>query len=403
MARSGPVHLAILFQRFGPYHASRVNAVKKLVDSVTAIEISRNDTRYQWEELTTSTCRRVTLFDGTDGESVAPSAIFVRIARVLSESEVNVIAVPGWHTRGAFAALYFGARRNIPMIMMSESTAADRPRRKWKESIKRQIVGMCSSALVGGGPQARYTESLGMPYSQIFTGYNVVDNRYFSESIARVRDRTDELRRSMGLPQRYFLASSRFVREKNLFRLVQAYASYRSMVGDGAWGLVLLGDGILRPQLERLIKQLGISNWVLMPGFKQYTDLPAYYGLADVFVHASVVEPWGLVVNEAMASGLPVLVSKSCGCAADLVMNGVNGYIFDACDIEQLAILMREMSQDGVNRGAMRIASRRIIESWTPEVFAENLAKAASTAMMVGNRRATVVDYALLGGLAYCS
>ena len=81
-----------------------------------------------------------------------------------------------------------------------------------------------------------------------------------------------------------------------------------------------------------------------MPGFKQYHDLPAYYGLAGAFVHTSTVEQWGLVVNEAMAAGLPVLVSRNCGCAADLVQDGVNGFAFDPLDGDRMAALLTKVA-----------------------------------------------------------
>ena len=81
-----------------------------------------------------------------------------------------------------------------------------------------------------------------------------------------------------------------------------------------------------------------------MPGFKQYDELPIYYGLAGAFIHASTTEQWGLVVNEAMAAGLPVIVSERCGCAPDLVENGRNGFTFDPYDVDALTHLMLKMA-----------------------------------------------------------
>src|SRR5262249_59830905 len=104
---------------------------------------------------------------------------------------------------------------------------------------------------------------------------------------------------------------------------------YRAAAGTAAWKLVLLGEGEQRAKLEGLRDALGLRNDVSMPGFKQYDELPAYYGLASAFVHTSTTEQWGLVVNEAMAAGLPVLVSERCGCGPDLVREGVNGFTFD--------------------------------------------------------------------------
>ena len=108
-----------------------------------------------------------------------------------------------------------------------------------------------------------------------------------------------------------------------------------------------------------------------MPGFKQYGELPLYYANAGAFVHASTTEQWGLVVNEAMASGLPVLVSERCGCAPDLVETGRNGYTFDPHDVDALARLMLDMASDACDRAAMGRASREIVARWSPATFAE--------------------------------
>jgi glycosyltransferase involved in cell wall biosynthesis len=115
-----------------------------------------------------------------------------------------------------------------------------------------------------------------------------------------------------------------------------------------------------------------------MPGFKQYDELPAYYALASAFVLASVVEPWGLVVNEAMASGLPVLVSERCGCAASLVRAGENGYMFDPADTGAIGASMARMAHaSDASRQEMGRASATIIEEFGPARFATGLLRAA--------------------------
>src|SRR5262249_38238680 len=162
----------------------------------------------------------------------------------------------------------------------------------------------------------------------IFLGYDAVDNEHFKKGAEKSRNQPTN--NEPKLPQRFFLASARFVREKNLAGLINAFARYRELARtatvDGGprtvdckpWDLVLLGDGPLRAELEAQLSALGLQEFVSMPGFKQYDELPPYYGKASAFVHASTIEPWGLVVNEGMASGLPVLVSNRCGCAQDL-------------------------------------------------------------------------------------
>jgi glycosyltransferase involved in cell wall biosynthesis len=142
----------------------------------------------------------------------------------------------------------------------------------------------------------------------------------------------------------------------------------------------MVGDGELREQLVACRNRLGLGKHVLLPGPKSYRELPAYYGLAGAFIHASTVEQWGLVVNEAMAAGLPVLVSNRCGCAADLIVPGVNGFLFDPYDVGELAGLMREVSKRSFSRQAFAEAGQQIVARWSPERFAEGLALAVETA-----------------------
>jgi len=139
-----------------------------------------------------------------------------------------------------------------------------------------------------------------------------------------------------------------------------------------------------------------------LPGFKQYDELSAYYGLANVFVHASTTEQWGLVVNEAMVAGLPVIVSNRCGCAPDLVEEGRNGFTFDPYNVDELARLMLKVSRMTENeREAMGRRSREIIKHWTPQTFAENLMKAVETALVAPQPKEALVDKALLWALIH--
>src|SRR5205823_7578307 len=112
--------------------------------------------------------------------------------------------------------------------------------------------------------------------------------------------------------------------------------------GNPPWDVVLLGDGPLREALNSQLSTLNLHPHVQLPGFKQYNELPVYYALAKAFVHASTTEQWGLVVNEAIASGLPVIVSERCGCAPELVRD--NGFTFDPTDEHVLASQLLNMA-----------------------------------------------------------
>jgi glycosyltransferase involved in cell wall biosynthesis len=292
---------------------------------------------------------------------------------------------------------------------MSESARRDEPRTCWKERIKRQIVDLYSAALVGGQRHVEYLVELGMPRDRIFTGYDVVDNTYFARCALEIRNsslpQANEIRKKYGLRQNYFLASSRFIEKKNLPMLIRAYARYRELAGNrdngqrpannGLWDLVLLGDGPLKTNLCRLISDLRLASNVHLPGFKEYDELPVYYGLAGAFVHASMTEQWGLVVNEAIASGLPVIVSKRCGCVPELVRG--NGFTFDPMNEDELAARLFEVaSLSDHDLEHFREASYRIAAGFGLDRFAEGLEGATTMAINLTPKRLGIIDRALL-------
>ena len=136
---------------------------------------------------------------------------------------------------------------------------------------------------------------------------------------------------------------------------------------------------------------------VYFPGFRQIGELPRFYAHAGAFVHASTKEQWGLVVNEAMVCGLPVVVSERCGCAPDLVVAGETGFAFDPLDAAALRGLLGKVAgMTGEQRAAMGAAGRRLIAEWGPERFARGLKAAAEKALEVGPKRAGWLDRVLL-------
>jgi len=359
------------------------------------VEVVTKDRTYAWDVISGAEgFRRVTLFDTREG-SVCGSRVEAAIRKALDRERPGALAVPGWSAPEALAGLGWALGNSVPVIVMSESQHRDHRRNPVGESIKRRVLSLCSAALVGGSRHVEYAARLGLARERIFTGYDAVENEHFRSGAEQARG--DAARRArLGLPPRLFLTCCRFVYQKNLLRLLEAYGRYRVSSLD-PWSLVLLGDGPLRAEVEGAIRRLGLQKWVLTPGFAQYDALPAYYGLASAFILPSVIEPWGLVVNEAMAAGLPVLVSERCGCARDLVEDGRNGFTFDPLNVEQLSKLMLRLSSlPEEQREAMGRASQEIISRWTPELFAQNLERAVQAALAAPTPRVSVVDRALL-------
>jgi len=396
--------VAVVFHHIGPYHHARLNAAADRL-SVTGIEWSATGYDAWGGADSPARYHKISLFPEATDDYPGKRELRRAFRSALEQSKPDVVAVNGWNNFGSLAAARCCVNREIPMVVMSESARQDEPRTWWKEIIKRRIVNLYSAALVGGQRHVEYLVELGMPRERIFTGYDAVDNAYFARRALEIRDSEFETRKKYGLPENYFLASARFIEKKNLPRLIRAYAEYRrrSAVsgGNAPWDLVLLGDGPLRETLETQLSTLNLHMHVHLPGFKQYDELPVYYALAKAFVHASTTEQWGLVVNEAVASGLPVIVSNRCGCVPELMAD--NGFTFDPLNEDELAARLLEMaslSRDQLEE--LGEASRRIAAQLGPDRFSEGLEQAATVAMKLTQKRVGVIDRALLLAAATC-
>jgi glycosyltransferase involved in cell wall biosynthesis len=331
--------------------------------------------------------------------AVAAGRVRSRIVEVLTAAAPDVIAVAGWGFAESLAAISWARQRGVPVVLMSESQQRDADRAGHRELIKSRIVRACHSALVGGREHGAYVRRLGMAAERIFYGYDAVDNAHFHAGAERARASGGELRCALGLPERYLLASGRFIPKKNLPRLVRAFGE--ALAHDPTpHDLVVLGDGPERPSIVRAVREAGLGERVRLPGFQPYERLPVYYGLAEAFVHVSLAEQWGLVVNEAAAAGLPLVVSRPCG-AAELVEEGGNGLLVDPADTASigraLGAIMRASPRE---RAAMGLRSRRIVAGWGPDRFADGLARAADAALEAPRGPLAIWDRALLRALS---
>lgn len=393
--------VAVLFDRLGPYHRARLEAAGRRLP-ITAVEFAGESSVYDWEEVRGQNhFQRVTLFPDRESPSIPVGIMWKAVGSALDRIAPDAVAIPGWWTPGALAALEWCCRSGVPAVAMSATTAHDFERHWWRELPKKRLVRLFSAAVVAGEEHRSYLSSLGMPAERVFLGYDVVDNRHFREGAASVRKEASEWRQDLGLPKRYLLACARFVPKKNLVRLVRVFSQYRRETEASPWDLVVLGDGPERDNVEQAITETGVESAVHLPGFKQYDELPTYYGLADAFILPSTTEQWGLVVNEAMASGLPVLVSEHCGCASELVRSGENGHTFDPYDVDGMCRHIKRMANGTYSRDAMAKASARIIDQWTPERFADGLEQAVRTAFSAPDPHASILDRVLMRGVAY--
>lgn len=308
---------------------------------------------------------------GETVENIEPRLLAARVRQWLDDCDPQAVVITGYYYPAMRAAAQWARRHGRASVYMGDSQRVDRPRIALREWLKGWWVRRhYDSAFVAGERAADYLTGMGFPRERIWTGYDVVDNDTIASGAADARAAASELRTRLGLPDRFFLFVGRFSDEKNLPRLLEAYAGYRQAAGRQAWGLVMVGRG---PQDDLLQRRAQEIDGVVFAGFQQADQLPAYYGLASCLVLPSLSETWGLVVNEAMAAGLPVLVSPRCGCVPELVRTGWNGYLCDPLDIAGMTRSMAVISSPAADIDAMGAASRRIVDLYTPETWAQGL------------------------------
>jgi 1,2-diacylglycerol 3-alpha-glucosyltransferase len=395
------MRLAVCFTNFGPYHLARLRALSARLrgrgDGLIAYEMAGNERTYPWER------RRdeepfdwITLFPDRDLEALGPADCAGAITRALDRDRPEALGIVGYSRPESMAAARWCRRTGRPAILMSESQAIDRPRTWWKEMIKGRRVRLFDAALVGGPRHRDYLVDLGMPKGRIALGYNAVDNAFYRDRAEMWRARGDGRE---GLPDApFFLSVCRFVPEKNLLRLIEAFARYRDQSApDGRWDLVLCGGGPDADAIESAIARSGHAGAIHRPGFLQAEPLTRWYAHAGAFVLPSISEPWGLVVNEAASAGLPLLVSERAGCAPTLAPEpeGTSGARFDPLDVEQIAhrlAWMAALPED--SRRAMGRRAAEVVDRWGPDRFAEGTLEALELAQRPRSRRHLILQEA---------
>ena len=390
--------IAIFAQQIGHYHAARYRAASDVFESMTVIS-SMNAADF--DEFLSH--RRLdfdvnSLFSGRDCYMAAVRSGEVRtvVYAALDRLKPNLVAVAGWAFPESLSAITWAHANGAKTIMMSDSQEQDAKRHILREAIKSRVVRACGAALVAGRLQGDYIVQLGMPRERVFFGYDAVDNRHFCEGADWARAHAATVRQRHRLPERYILASARFIPKKNLEMLVCAFGRALKRART-PHHLVILGDGPGRAELQAAIAAADLGSRVILAGFKDYESLPPFYGLADAFVHVSLVEQWGLVINEAAASGLPLVVSKACGAAAELIEQGVNGLLVEPGDMDNIAeALIRIMSLSKEELNGMGEASRRIVANWGTDRFASELLNASLESLAAPMRKLSLLDRLLM-------
>jgi glycosyltransferase involved in cell wall biosynthesis len=284
------------------------------------------------------------------------------VERIVASGGFDAAMVVGWNRKSSWQAIRACRHRGVPVLMRGDSHLLT-PRPRWKKLAKRLPYRVLLPRLDGhlyvGQRNRAYLAYYGVPPTRLFFVPHCVDVEFFSASCRRAvaTGRVAELRRELGVPAEsfVFLFVGRLTAVKRPQDFIDACAR---LIGDAhrpeVHGVVV-GDGPLRPQLEARVRAR--RRQFHFAGFRNQSELPAIYAAANALVLPSAGETWGLVVNEAMACGLPAIVSDGVGCWPDMIDPGRTGRTYAAGDVAALAAAMQQqMAHCAHDRAGLRRA-----------------------------------------------
>ena len=285
------------------------------------------------------------------------------IVRALTDARPSVVVVSGWSTFAAQAAIAWCRLRHVPYVLVVESHD-EGPRSSWRRRVKNTVVPSvvqnASGVLVTGTLARNSMIARGASPARVHVFANTIDVEELGERADRLAERRSELRSELAaeVDDVVVLSVARLAPEKGLDVLVRAVAD----ANDPRLLLLLAGDGPERVRLERLVAELGVR--AVFAGDIEWEKLVQLYVAADVFALLSEREPWAVVVNEAAACGLPLVLSDRVGAAHDLLVDGENGFRVPAGDVDAAARALRALASDPTMRGAQGVRSREVVREW---------------------------------------
>jgi glycosyltransferase involved in cell wall biosynthesis len=285
------------------------------------------------------------------------------IVRALTEARPEVVVVSGWSTFAAQAAIAWCRVKDVPYVLVVESHD-EGPRAGWRRTVKGTVVPPvvqnASGVLVTGTLARNSMISRGAAPERVRVFANTIDVEGFGERADRLAAQRPELRAELGADPDdvVVLSVARLVPEKGLDTLIRAVAT----VADHHIVLVFAGDGPEREELGRLAEELEVR--AVFTGDAVWEKIVEVYVAADVFALLSEREPWAVVVNEAAACGLPLVLSDRVGAAHDLLRDGENGALVTAGDVDAAAKALRALAGDPNLRRAQGARSRELARDW---------------------------------------
>lgn len=346
--------ILLVWDRIGDYHYARVKACEKVLQGdVFTADLAGTDALYKWNSIEHT---KHTILSVKPAEEPDFMNRFRAFRTVIKLHSITTVAMP--YGRSEYHVFLLYARlKGIRTIIFSESWYS---RGLVKDFLKSILLKTLGSKFFVSGQRAfhHFTTNYNIHPDKINVGYSVVDNEHFIQTLDNTSPRD----------KKHIICVARYSEEKNLEFLIRCFAT--SLLSE-KYTLLLIGDGPQRSLLNQLIESLALTDKVTLTGWVTYKELPALYASSACFILPSTFEPWGLVVNEAMAAGLPILLSRACGCCPELLEVDRNGFVFDPLNSSEcIAVFNRfaELSDEDIHHFGTH--SKKLIDQLSPQTWA---------------------------------
>lgn len=368
--------IAICHTDFRLYWPPRLAALAEFLgknnSSLHVIEIAGKGSPYAFagkSDHAIFPCPWTCLFPEKRMEDIPPSVASARLYEMLDTLSPDIVIAGAIAFPSGATAVRWARQNKRPVIIMDDARLKDVPRSVLVNWVKRRIYANVDALFTSASSHVSDYEYWGVPEEKMFFSVNVVDNSFFTVRSDIARQNAAKIREKYSLPKHFFLGVGRQIPKKNWGTLIEAFSAAVREINNDEWGLVLVGEGPEATLLKKIVDKSN-ANILFLP-FQDQETICQLYGLAECFVLPSIYgETWGNVINEAMASHLPIIISRECGCADTLVCEEYNGWHFDPYNQEQLTqILGRFMQLREEERKQIGERSFEIISDWGLDRF----------------------------------
>lgn len=318
------MNVLLVWDRIGDYHIARFHALSSIIapHQCFIADLGPADKLYGWQNALANDNRYTCLSNKSVDEADLHTR-FINFKKLVKKHQIKAVGISGYGRSEYRYMMMYCQLHGIKVVMFAESWYAGNA---ITDILKGMLIRLLANTCFVSGIKAHkhFTQRLHIPKNRVAIGYSVVDNAHFANTDVNCNN------------EKILLCIARFSKEKALDVLIKAFQA--SMMA-GSWQLMIVGGGPERAYLESLITP---SSHITLQNWTSYQQLPQVYKKASVFILPSTFEPWGLVVNEAMAASLPIAVSDACGCQPDLV-DEENGWIFKAGDADALTMVLNQI------------------------------------------------------------